>query len=146
MAKNSYYIVDKSILPDYFEKVVETRRLLSGGIVKEVSAAVRMTGISRSTYYKYKDFIFEPDESSNERKAVFFMLLSHEKGVLSSVLTEFSSFDANIIAITQSPPISGKASVVITLDISRLTCEVSRLTQTASQIKGVEQVKLVNME
>lgn len=146
MAKNSYYIVDKSILPDYFEKVVETRKLLSGGIVKEVSAAVRMTGISRSTYYKYKDFIFEPDESSNERKAVFFMLLSHEKGVLSSVLTEFSSFDANIIAITQSPPISGKASVVITLDISRLTCEVSRLTQTASQIKGVEQVKLVNME
>lgn len=146
MAGNSYYIVDKSILPDYFEKVVETRRLLNGGIVKEVSAAVRMTGISRSTYYKYKDFVFEPEESSNERKAVFFMLLSHEKGVLSGVLTEFSAYDANIIAITQSPPISGKASVILTLDISRLTCEVSMLTQKAAEIKGVEQVKLVNME
>lgn len=146
MAANSYFIVDKSILPDYFEKVVETRKLLSGGIVKEVSAAVRMTGISRSTYYKYKDFIFEPEESTNERKAVFFMLLSHEKGVLSGVLTEFSAYDANIIAITQSPPIAGKASVVITLDISRLTCEVSNLTVKASEIKGVEQVKLVNVE
>ena len=146
MGANSYYIVDKSILPDYFEKVVETRKLLSGGVIKEVSAAVRMTGISRSTYYKYKDFIFEPEESSNDRKAVFFLMLNHEKGVLSKVLATFSDKDANIIAITQSPPISGKASVTLTCDISRLTCDANELLANLAELGGVEQVKLVAME
>ncbi|MBQ5771104.1 MAG: hypothetical protein IIW08_08010, partial [Clostridia bacterium] len=98
MSKNTYYIVDKSILPDYFEKVIETKKLLSAGTVKEVSAAVKMTGISRSTYYKYKDCIFEKEETLSERKAVFLMMLNHEKGVLSKVLTEMSESGANIIA------------------------------------------------
>jgi len=146
MGSNSYLIVDKSILPDYFEKVVETRKLLSCGNVKEVSAAVRMTGISRSTYYKYKDFIFEPEDSSSERKAVYFLILNHEKGVLSKVLAAFSEKDANIIAITQSPPISGKASVTLTCDISRLNCENNQLIGTLIEISGVEQAKMVAVE
>ncbi|MBQ9854993.1 MAG: ACT domain-containing protein, partial [Clostridia bacterium] len=120
MGSNGYYIVDKSILPDYFEKVIETKKLLSAGTVKEVSAAVKITGISRSTYYKYKDFIFEKEETLSERKAVFLMLLNHEKGVLSKVLTAMSDNGANIIAITQSPPIASRASVTLTCDISRL--------------------------
>ena len=99
MSLNSFLIVDKRILPDYYQKVVETRRLLSSGQVKEVSAAVRMTGISRSTYYKYKDFIFEPGETASGRNAVFLMLLNHEPGVLSNLLSLFSSSGANILTI-----------------------------------------------
>ena len=68
MSLNSFLIVDKRILPDYYQKVVETRRLLSSGQVKEVSAAVRMTGISRSTYYKYKDFIFGRNRLRPQRR------------------------------------------------------------------------------
>lgn len=45
MSLNSFLIVDKRILPDYYQKVVETRRLLSSGQVKEVSAAVRHDGL-----------------------------------------------------------------------------------------------------
>lgn len=141
-----YYIVDKSILPDYFEKVIETKKLLSGGTVKEVSAAVKITGISRSTYYKYKDSIFEKEETLSERKAVFLMLLNHEKGVLSRVLTEMSEKGANIIAITQSPPIASRASVTLTCDISRLTLEVPKLLSSILEIAGVEQATLISME
>ena len=146
MGKNAYYIVDKSILPDYFEKVIETKKLLSAGTVKEVSAAVKMTGISRSTYYKYKDFIFEKEETLSERKAVFLMLLNHEKGVLSKVLTAMSDNGANIIAITQSPPIASRASVTLTCDISRLTQDVSKLLNGILEIAGVEQATLISME
>lgn len=144
--KSGYYIVDKSILPDYFEKVIETKKLLSGGTVKEVSAAVKITGISRSTYYKYKDCIFEKEETLSERKAVFLMLLNHEKGVLSRVLTEMSEKGANIIAITQSPPIASRASVTLTCDISRITLEVPKLLTGILEIAGVEQATLISME
>ena len=146
MGASGYYIVDKSILPDYFEKVIETKKILSAGTVKEVSATVKMTGISRSTYYKYKDCIFEKEETLSERKAVFLMLLNHEKGVLSKVLTAMSESGANIIAITQSPPIAGSASVTLTCDISRLTQDVPKLLSGILEIPGVEQATLISME
>lgn len=146
MGSNGYYIVDKSILPDYFEKVIETKKMLSAGTVKEVSAAVKITGISRSTYYKYKDFIFEKEETLSERKAVFLMLLNHEKGVLSKVLTAMSDNGANIIAITQSPPIASRASVTLTCDISRLIADVPALLNGILEIPGVEQATLISME
>ncbi len=146
MSLNSFLIVDKRILPDYYQKVVETRRLLSSGQVKEVSAAVRMTGISRSTYYKYKDFIFEPGETASGRNAVFLMLLNHEPGVLSNLLSLFSSSGANILTISQSPPIHEKASVTITADVDRLACDVSELMTRAISIEGVEQTRLIAME
>ena len=146
MSLNSFLIVDKRILPDYYQKVVETRRLLSSGQVKEVSAAVRMTGISRSTYYKYKDFIFEPGETASGRNAVFLMLLNHEPGVLSNLLSLFSSSGANILTISQSPPIHEKASVTITADVDHLACDVSELMTRAICISGVEQTRLIAME
>ncbi|MBQ3079627.1 MAG: ACT domain-containing protein, partial [Clostridia bacterium] len=138
MGANTYFIVDKRILPDYFEKVVKTRKLLDSGAVKEVSAAVRMTGISRSTYYKYKDFIFEPDETASGRKAVFLLLLSHETGVLSSVLSAISSLGANILTITQSPPINEKASVTLSADIGNIVCDAGEIALKLLSIQGVE--------
>ena len=78
---SNYLIVHKSILPDYYEKVLEARRLMTSGKVKEVSQAVKQVGISRSTYYKYKDYLFEPSEIAGGRKAVLSMLLDHTPGV-----------------------------------------------------------------
>ena len=143
---NNFLIVDKSILPDYYEKVIETRQLLASGSVREVSAAVRMTGISRSTYYKYKDFIFEPEETSSARKAVFLMILSHETGVLSSVLSMFSEIGANILTISQSPPIHEKASVLLSADINGIGVELNEVIQKLTDVNGVEQAKLLAME
>ena len=71
---SNYLIVHKSILPEYYEKVLECRRLMESGKVREVSQAVRQIGISRSTYYKYKDYIFEPTDLTDSRKAVFAMM------------------------------------------------------------------------
>ena len=86
----NYLIVHKSILPDYFETVLKAKHLLEEGKAKNVMQAVKMAGISRSTYYKYKDFILEPIRISDGRKAVISMLLSHETGILSHVLSVIS--------------------------------------------------------
>ena len=71
---SEFYIVNKRILPDYFEKVIEARELIRSGRARDVSQAVKMVGISRSTYYKYKDDVFLPSEDENTKKAVFSMI------------------------------------------------------------------------
>ena len=88
--RSNYLIVDRRVLPDYFEKVVEARSMLGDGTVKDVSEAAKRVGISRSTYYKYKDFVFAPDDVTLCKKAVFGMTLRHEQGILGDVLNTFS--------------------------------------------------------
>jgi len=143
---DNYLIIHKSILPEYYEKVLEARRLLEDGKVHEVSQAVRQVGISRSTYYKYKDFILEPTDIAGGRKAVLSMVLTDEQGVLSSLLSRISEAGSNVLTITQSLPIRGKASVTISLDISEMSSTLTELLQRIEHTPGVEQARLVAVE
>ena len=143
---DNYLIIHKSILPEYYEKVVAARRLLEEGRVREVSHAVKDVGISRSTYYKYKDFILEPSEMAGGRKAVLSVMLSHEPGVLSAVLGHISRQGASVLTITQSLPIRGKASVTVTLDISGMSGPLTGLMSDLSQTPGAENPRLVAVE
>lgn len=143
---NNYLIVHKSILPEYFEKVLEARRLMESGRVKEVSQAVRQVGISRSTYYKYKDFIFEPSDLAGGRKAVLSMMLDHTPGVLSALLRVISDAGASVLTITQSLPIHGLASVTLSLDLSATTRAIAELVEAIGQTPGVDNVRLLAME
>lgn len=145
--QNNYLIVDKRILPDYYEKVVEARTMLRDGAVKEVSEAVRIVGISRSTYYKYKDYIFSPGTDDTAcKKAVLSLMLGHEKGVLCEVLNELSALGGNILTITQSLPIQGRASVVISLDMSHMNIEVQELLDRLGKLRQVSSIKLLAIE
>ena len=143
---DSYLIIHKSILPEYYEKVLEVRRLLEDGTVREVSQAVKQVGISRSTYYKYKDFILEPSEMSIGRKAVLSVMLSHETGVLSAVLAHISELGGSVLTITQSLPIHGKASVTLTLDTSGMPGALNQLMEALAKTPGAENPKLIAVE
>ncbi len=143
---DNYLIIHKSILPDYYDKVLEVRRLLESGAVREVSQAVKKVGISRSTYYKYKDYILEPSEMATGRKAVLSVMLSHEPGILSSVLAHISDQGGSVLTITQSLPIHGKASVTITLDISGMPGPMTQLMSALESSPGVEHPRLVAVE
>ena len=142
----NYLIVHKSILPDYYEKVLEARRLMASGKVKEVSQAAKLVGISRSTYYKYKDYIFEPSDMAGERKAVLSMMLDHTPGVLSALLKEISDAGASVLTITQSLPIHDRAGVTISLDISGMPGTIDSLLSALASTPGVEQPKLLAIE
>lgn len=142
----SYLIVERSALPDYFIKVVEARRLLESGACAQVSDAVREVGISRSTYYKYKDKIMEPSQLNIGRKASLMLTLSHEAGMLSRVLNAVSAFGANILTITQSLPVHGKASIMLTLDIAQMQESAEHMIETLQEVKGVEKVRLLAVE
>jgi len=103
-------------------------------------------GISRSTYYKYKDYILEPSEMATGRKAVLSVMLSHEPGILSSVLAHISDQGGSVLTITQSLPIHGKASVTITLDISGMPGPMTQLMSALESSPGVEHPRLVAVE
>ncbi len=143
---NEYLMIHKSILPDYYEKVLSARRALEAGGEKKVSAAVRAAGISRSTYYKYKDFILEPSELSSGRNAVLSMLLAHEPGVLSDLLKRISEMGGSILTITQSLPINRKASVTISMDVSAMECSMAQLLRAIEDAPGVENPRIVAVE
>ena len=141
-----YLIVSKKILPDVYEKVIDARNLINNGNVKGISEAVKKVGISRSTYYKYKDYVFSPSENSIGRKAVITAMLRHEKGVLSNVLNYLSSVNANILTINQSIPINGKASVSVSLDISDISQSIDDIIIDLKKIYGVSTIKLLSIE
>ena len=143
---DQYLIIHKSILPEYYEKVIEARRLIETGKIKDVSQAVKQVGISRSTYYKYKDFILEPTEISGGRKAVLSMMLNHEQGILSALLQRISESRANVLTITQSLPIRDRASVTISLDVSEVDCSMEDFVAKLSEVPGVEQVRVLAVE
>ena len=143
---SNYLIVHKSILPEYYEKVLACRRLMEAGKVREVSQAVKMVGISRSTYYKYKDYIFEPTDLTGSRKAVFSMMLDHAPGVLSTLLARISESGASVLTITQSLPIHNKASVTISIDITDVTEGVDSLSARLSVIPGLDNLRLLAIE
>ena len=108
--------------------------------------AVKEVGISRSTYYKYKDYILEPSEMAGGRKAVLSLMLSHEPGVLSAVLARISEQGGSVLTITQSLPIRGKASVTITLDISGMEGPLTGLMEALSATPGAENPRLVAVD
>lgn len=142
----NYLIIHRDIVPECYIKVLEAKRLMESGKVKEVSQAVKQVGISRSTYYKYKDFIMEPINLNAGRKAVLSFMLDHEPGVLGAALTAISDAGGSVLTITQSLPIRGKASVTISLDTSAMTMSASELVDIISAGRGVENAKLVAIE
>ena len=144
--KGKYLIVDKAILPDYFEKVIEARTLLRDGKFQNVSEAVKEVGISRSTYYKYKDFVFSPSDSNIGRKALISIMLEDKKGALSEILNFLYSVECNIITINQNIPINEVASIIISMDISDTKTPIEEILVNLKTVKYVVSSNLVALE
>ena len=143
---SKYYVVSGDILPDVLEQVMQARILLQSGKAKRISEAVKMVGISRGTYYKYKDAVFSFNAEQSNRKAIISMILRNEKGTLSKVLSLVSVKQGNVLAINQTIPINGIANVALTLDISDLEISIQSLVSLIEAMPMVEKADLVAVE
>lgn len=145
--EHKYLICDVSILPECYAKVVEARSLVETGKAKDVSEAVRMIGISRSTYYKYKDYLFAPgSDTDHGKKAILSFNLTHKTGALSEVLSLVSQMNANILTINQNLPVNGKAYITLSVEFSQMVSDPTKLVHAISACSGVSSVKLVAIE
>ncbi|WP_281627292.1 ACT domain-containing protein [Traorella massiliensis] len=139
-----YLIIDKEVLPDYFEKVVDAKNMVNSGM--DVSKAVKAVGISRSTYYKYKDYVFTPQEDLTGKKAIISLLLKNEKGILSEVLNDLLLVNVNILSVSQSIIINKRASLELVIDMGEMLETIEQLLQRLSDMDGVVNVRLVAIE
>ncbi|MGL5647187.1 MAG: ACT domain-containing protein [Clostridium sp.] len=146
MEENKFYIVNGDVLPDVFYKVLEVKELLHTGKVKDISEGVKVVGISRSTYYKYKDTVYQMAEGVNSKKITIVLLLSHKSGALSRVLDFIATNKLNILTINQDIPINMSANVTITLDVSKIKGDVKKFLYKISEIDEVIKVRVLAVE
>lgn len=146
VGSGEYLIVDKRVLPEYYAKVAEAREMVRSGYTKDISEAVAQVGISRSTFYKYKDYVFYPSQVNLHQKAVISLMLSHVQGTLSELLGILSRAGANILTISQTLPIHSMANVVLSIDMSRMVVPMSELLKSLESARGASSVQLVAVE
>ena len=135
--KPKYYIVEASALPEVFLKVAEAKRLLSTGEAATVNEATRMTDISRSAFYKYRDAVLPFQNMMTGRIITFQLLLHDEAGLLSQILGVFAVAKANIITINSIVPTNGTAVVTISAETMDLSISLEELLNRLSDIRGV---------
>lgn len=143
---SKYYVVSSEILPEVLEKVIEAQTLLQTGQATKISEAVKMVGISRGTFYKYKDALFAFNEHNNSRKANITMIIQDHKGVLSSILKVIADKNCNVLAINQTIPINHITSVALTLDVSDLEFTIPELLDLLKTLPYVDKAELVSVE
>ena len=144
MANNpKYYIIEASALPEVFLKVAEAKRLLSTGEASTVNEATRMTDISRSAFYKYRDAVLPFQNMMTGRIITFQLLLQDEKGILSTILTTFADCKANIITINSIVPTNGCAVVTISAETMDLTVPLEDLLRSLRQTPGVIKAEIL---
>ena len=141
---DDYLIVHKAILPDYYDRVIQAREDLNDKKYLSVQDACKANNISRSTFYKYKDYLYRLKEKDEGKKCVLSLTVNDEKGVLSEICNRLSNLDVSIQTISQAPPIDKKASLLISADITHMPFSVSTLLKKLKEVEQVCQVELLS--
>ena len=132
-----YYIVEASALPEVFLKVAEAKRLLATGEASTVNEATRMTDISRSAFYKYRDSVLPFQNMMTGRIITFQFILQDEPGVLSAILTTYAQEKANILTINSITPSNGCAIVTVSVETSETLVSVDEMMRIFLTTPGV---------
>ena len=142
--ESKYYVVKQKALPEVLIKVAQVNKLIE---TKEISVAeaTEQVGISRSSYYKYKDDIF-PFRDNVKGRTITFVLSDDEPGLLSAVLNKIAEFKANILTIHQTIPVNGVASLTLSVDILTTTGDSSVMIEEIDSLKGVRYLKILSRE
>lgn len=144
--EGGYFVVKRRALPEVLLKVVEAKKLIESDKVISVQEAVDQVGISRSSFYKYKEDIFPFHDTAEGTTVTFAVQMDDEPGLLSDVLKVVADYKANILTIHQSIPISGVASLSLTVQILASTGNVSEMIQGIEHKQGVHSVKILAKE
>ena len=141
-----YFVVRQKAVPEVLLKVVEAKRLLESEKVMTIQEAVDRVGISRSSFYKYKDDIFQFHDSSQGTTLTLTFQMDDEPGLLSDVLKIIADFGANILTIHQSIPIGGIASLSLSVQVLPTTGDISKMLDAMEKQKGVHYEKIIAKE
>ena len=146
MDKTKYYVLKKKAVPEVLLKVVEVKRLLAAERGLTIQEATERIGISRSSFYKYKDDIFPFHEEARGKTITFIIQMDDEPGLLSVVLQTIARFHGNILTIHQSIPINGVATLTLSVDILPGEGDAEAMVETIEQNEGIHYLKILGRE
>ena len=141
--KKKYFVVRERAVPEVLLKVVEAKKLLDSGKVDTVQDAAERTGISRSSFYKYKDDILPFHDNAKGKTITFILQMDDEPGLLSDVLKIIAEFHGNILTIHQTIPLNGVASLTISVDIAEDRGDASEMINEIESRQGVHYFKIL---
>lgn len=144
--KEQYYLVKKEALPEVLLKVVDAKRLLDSGKAMTVGEATEAVGISRSSFYKYKDDIALFHDNSRGRTITFMIQMDDKPGLLSNVLETVAQDGFNILTIHQSIPVNNIASVTLSIEVNLESEGFSVLMETIESMAGIHYLKILASE
>lgn len=140
---NKYFVLKKKAVPEVLLKVVEAKRLLESEKVMSIQEAVDITGISRSSFYKYKDDIFPFHDNARGKTITFVLQMDDEPGLLSGVLKLIAEYNANILTIHQTIPINSIALLTLSIEVGPETGNISEMINAIEMKKGVHYLKIL---
>lgn len=140
---DDYFVIHRKVLPDYFEKVIQIKEIINKGV--NISDACKQVGLSRSTFYKYKDYVNRPSMKVGKH-IILSLKLVDEPGALSTILNEVASKKANILAINQEVPIHNIAFVTLTIALSDMELSIQNFISELRELNNVIDVMLVAVE
>lgn len=143
---NQYYVVRNKAVPEVLLKVVEAKRLLDSEKVMTVQEATDRVGISRSSFYKYKDDIFPFHDNARGKTITFVLQMDDKPGLLSGVLKTIADYNGNILTIHQTIPINGVASLTLSVDVLPTTGDTSAMLEKIEKLEGIHYLKILARE
>lgn len=144
--KGQYFVLKEKAVPDVLLRVVEAKRLIDSGKTASVQEATEKVGISRSSFYKYKDDIFPFHDTAKGKTITLVIQLDDEPGLLSVILKTVAEYHANILTIHQSIPINGIATLTLSIDVLPQTGDVAEMLSGLEAQDGVHDIKILGRE
>ncbi|MCI9535935.1 MAG: ACT domain-containing protein [Lachnospiraceae bacterium] len=144
--KTKYFVVKQRAVPEVLLKVVEAKKLLESEQVMTVQEAAERVGISRSSFYKYKDDILPFYDNTKGKTVTFVMQMDDRQGLLSDLLHVVAVYRANILTIHQSIPVNGVATLTLSVEVRADTGNVARMVEEMEEQRGIHYVKILARE
>jgi chorismate mutase len=146
MEKDKFYILKQQAVPEVLLKVVEVNRLLETKKNMTVQEATDKVGISRSSFYKYRDYIFPFHENARGRTITFILQVHDRPGLLSSILNTLAGYGFNILTIHQSVPVNNLASITLSVEVPTDLEDVTKTLKVIEGLEGVYYLKILARE
>ncbi len=143
MSGQTMLLVNASVLPAVYSRVLEAKQLLSTGGAKTAAQAAQMAGISRGAFYKYKDHVFAYNRQTAGRVVTLNALLQDNPGILSALIGALSEAGANILTLNQNIPAGGTAAVSVSIRTDDLESDVQQMVAGLAALKGVLSIQEV---
>lgn len=140
---SKYFVLKQKAVPEVLLKVVEAKKLLERDTSLTVQDATEMVGLSRSSFYKYKDDIFPFTDNAKGKTVTFVLQMDDKPGLLSAVLKLIAEHEANVLTINQTIPINGVASLTISIEVLETSKDISQMIEAIESKDGIHYLKIL---